>query len=787
MQKTSFNENWTFRKIGGNIVKSIFLPHDAMQEEERRADAPSGSGCAYYEGGIYEYTKKFQVPEQWAGQEVQLEFEGIYQTSEIFLNGVRIGGCKYGYRDFFVRLENLKYGEENELKVIADNSQVPNTRWYSGAGIYRPVWLWSGSKNHIQPQGIRIRTISCEPARIQVQTELSGEGCPDVQILFHGEMVAEGSGSDVTLQIPDARLWSAEAPDLYQCRVSLTEQGKTVDEQEISFGIRMIEWSSEGLFVNGVNTLLKGGCIHHDNGILGARSFDKSEWRRIRRLKEAGFNAVRSAHNPACRAVLEACDALGMYVMDETWDMWYHGKNKQDYANYFRDNYEEDVRTMVAKDFNHPSVILYSIGNEVNEPAQKEGVEMAEKLVELCHGLDDTRPVTAGINLTLLYIASLFQGADATSKQAQGQDAGIEQKPQEMDSTKYNEMAMQNAQRMSMAAASDGADTVTAPVLDLLDIAGYNYASSRYPLEGEKHPDRIVVGSETFPHELAANWKMVEKYPYLVGDFMWTAWDYIGEVGIGAWSYESDSQSTWKPYPWLLADTGAFDILGNETAEAGMASVIWRHRDKPYIAAVPANHPGEQVIKSTWRGSNALPYWSYENCEGNETLVEVYSSGASVELFLNQESLGRKEVDENCRAIFDTAYKAGELRAVAYDRDGNAISEYSLHSAEGKKHIEIRPEQTEIRKGEILHLDIVIAGENGEIECNRDAVLRVSVEGGELLAFGSANPRTAERFADGSYGTYYGRSQAVVLAKEEQVTIEASCDEFDTVSLTLRE
>lgn len=708
------------------------------------------------------------------------------------------------------------------MKVIADNSRVPNTRWYSGAGIYRPVWMWKGNRKHIQPQGIRVSTISYEPARIRIQTALNGEGDIAIQIFYHGEMVAEGSGSDIILQIPDAQLWSTETPELYQCKVSLAERGKTgqdkiVDEQEISFGIRMIEWSSEGLFINGVNTLLKGGCLHHDNGILGARSFDKSEWRRIRRLKEAGFNAVRSAHNPACRAVLEACDALGMYVMDEAWDMWYHGKNKQDYANYFRDNYEEDVRTMVAKDFNHPSVILYSIGNEVNEPAQREGVEMAEKLVKLCHESDCTRPVTAGINLTLLYIASIFQGQDKPG-QGQGREDGAEQEswensgsagqqaterdrkaaqqaegqggemsPQEMDSTKYNEMAMQNAQRMSMAAASDGADAVTAPVLDLLDIAGYNYASSRYPLEGEKHPGRIVVGSETFPHELAANWKMVEKYPYLVGDFMWTAWDYIGEVGLGAWSYEPDSQSTWKPYPWLLADTGAFDILGNDTAEAGMASVIWRHRDKPYIAVVPVNHPGEQVIKSTWRGSNALPYWSYENCEGNETSVEVYSRGAIIELFLNQESLGKKEVDENCQAVFDIRYKAGELRAVAYDQDENVLSEYSLHSAEGKKHIEIRPEQTAFHKGEILYLDIVIAGENGEIECNRDTALRVSVKGGELLAFGSANPRTAECFLDGIYKTYYGKSQAVVLVKDSQVTIDVSGDEFDPVSLTLRD
>ena len=265
--------------------------------------------------------------------------------------------------------------------------------------------------------------------------------------------------------------------------------------------------------------------------------------------------------------------------MDEGWDMWTTAKNPYDYAARFLENYERDIRSMVRKDYNHPCVVLYSIGNEVTEPAEPSGVALAGKLVDGFHALDATRPVTGGINIALLLMAHMgmspFGGGESAAAQeeteqvpSQAETAAPHQTAPRIDSTEFNRQASEQGPRMVRAAASDEADAVSSPVLDLLDIAGYNYASSRYPVEGEKHPDRVVVGSETFPQDLAENWRMVEQYPYLIGDFMWTAWDYLGEAGVGAWTYEADGANFIKPYPWLLADSGAFDILGHDNAEA---------------------------------------------------------------------------------------------------------------------------------------------------------------------------------------------------------------------------
>lgn len=779
MKKTAFNDNWMFTKESGAQCM-LCLPHDAMLEEKRSEENPLGNGCACFAGGRYVYEKTFFASQEWEEQDVMFEFEGVYPQAEVFLNGEKMGDCFYGYSDYLFAAKHLYYNEENVLKVVVDNTKTPNSRWYSGAGIYRPVWLLTGAKSHILPGGLRVKTLGIEPAEIEVCTKYvcaggevsvkeGGELCADVEnklgtervqidILDGGRIVASAEGEHVRILIPDAELWSAENPKLYQCRAVLTENGNIVDEETISFGVRQITWSTDGLFINNKKTLLKGGCIHHDNGILGARTYKESEWRRIRRLKEFGFNAIRSAHNPAGKDVLEACDALGMYVMDEGWDMWFEAKTAGDYASRFMQHYEEDICSMTAKDYNHPSVIMYSIGNEVTEPEKEEGVELAQKLIDSFHRADDTRPVTAGINITLMFLARMGMNMSSETEK-QGDETGQEEK---INSTYFNEMVAQRAESMKAAANRDEIEGVAAPVLDKLDIAGYNYAAGRYPMEKEKHPNRIVVGSETYPYELAQTWKMVEMYPYVIGDFMWTAWDYLGEAGLGAWTYEKKDIVFSKIYPWLLADTGAFDILGNDTAEAGMAAVVWGARETPYIGVQPINHNPRDLVKAMWRGSNALPYWSYEGCKGNPAVVEVYSMADAVELLVNGVSVGRKKIID-AKAVFETVYEPGTVEAVAYDKTGNEISRSSLISAAGKRNLSIQPETEPVKEGQILYVDISVRGENGEVECNHDVTLKVSVEGGELLAFGSANPKTEEDFLAGEYTTYYGRSQAVIL------------------------
>ena len=776
MKKINFCQDWQFREMGKE-KQSVLLPHDATQLSGRAADAASGSGYAYYKGGCYEYSKSFEAPVEWKNQAVSLLFEGVYPQAKVILNGTEIGGCAYGYSQFETALTNLKYGEENKITVIVDNTATPNSRWYAGAGIYRPVWLVRGNADRIPLSGLRVTTLSHDPALIRVETQVIGEGKIHIEIHDGNTVVAQADGNDATISIPNAKLWNAEHPHLYTCKATLTYDEMILDEAEVAFGIRTIAWNEKGLFINGEKTLLRGGCVHSDNGILGSRTFDEAEWRKIRKLKEWGFNAIRSAHNPLCRAALEACDALGMYVMDETWDMWDKHKNPYDYAGRFPENWKQDVQAMVAKDYNHPSVILYSIGNEVTEPAQEKGVALAAEIVKEVKKNDSSRPITAGINITLLLMAKMgvnVFNTDSAEKTERQQDA---------DSTAFNEMAAQSGTRMVMAAASEKADQVSAPILDLLDIAGYNYAQSRYENEQNLHPGRVIVGSETYPQDIAANWKLIEKCPWVIGDFMWTAWDYLGEVGIGGWVFDPKDMAFAKPYPWKLADTGALDILGNDNAEAGLAAAVWGLLGKPYIAVRPLNNHSKPWAHAMWRGSNAIPSWSWRGCEGEEAEIEIYTQAETAELYLNGISLGKQKVHD-CKAIFSTAYQPGELRAVAYHTDGS-VSENVLRSADGKTCITIAPESRP-ENDKVLFADITLRGENGEIESNMDEKLTVSVTGGDLLAFGSANPKTEDVFSDGSYTTYYGRSLAAIRITDAEAEITVSGDSLGTKTLRIR-
>ena len=758
MKKQSFNRNWTLKG------KSVTLPHDAMIHEERSADAPGGSGHAYFPGGIYEYEKSFEIGKDQLGKPVLLHFEGVYRNASVSVNGKEAASCAYGYIPFTADLTDLVREGENTVTVRADNSQLPNSRWYSGSGIYRPVWLLTSEKDHICFEGVRVDTLSVNPARIRIRTRTEGEGQVQVSVLdAQGNMAAEGKGCDVILEIPEASLWSDENPYLYRARVSLIKDGAPVDEETVSFGIRLISWSSRGLYINGKETLLRGGCIHHDQGILGAACYDESEYRRARILKESGFNALRISHNPASRALLEACDKLGLYVMDETWDMWYNHKTLYDYAGYFMDNWKEDLTKLVSRDYNHPSVIMYSIGNEISEPATEKGVDLAKEMIALLHEQDPGRPVTGGINLMI--ISRSAAGKGIYNEDGSGRaDEKKQESASGMNSTMFNLMASMVGTGMNKAANGKKADRITSPVLDALDIAGYNYASGRYKKEGKLHPDRLIAGSETFPQDIYKNWQMVKELPYLAGDFMWTAWDYLGECGIGAWAYTDDGRGFDKPYPWILADTGALDILGTPNGELFLAQSAWGLLKNPRIGVRPVNHPGVKAARSIWRGTNAMESWSFKGCTGEKAVIEVYSEAPYVALFVNGFRMGKKKT-RGGKAVFTAKYQPGNIVAAAFDEDGAEIGRSSLHSA-GKASLALRPEKTEAAPGEILYIPVQIEDARGIVECNADRKVTVTVEGGELLAFGSANPRTKERYDAGTFTTYYGRALAVVRAGE---------------------
>lgn len=747
MKKISFNDHWM---LNGEVIE---LPHDAMIYEKRSKEASDG-GHGYFPGGTYTYTKSFTALKEWEGKNLLLEFEGIYRNATISLNGKVIGEHSYGYTGFTLPLTDLSYGEENILTVVADNSKTPNSRWYSGSGIYRPVWLYVGDQHSIPYDGVKIKTVSLDPVAIEVTVNAADS----IVTILDDEKVLY-SGLPGLINLPNAKLWSADHPNLYKCRVICGE-----DVVEENFGIRMIEWSPKGFLINQEEVLLRGGCVHHDHGILGAACYDESEWRRVRILKEAGFNAIRSAHNPCSRAMLEACDYYGMYVMDESFDMWYNRKNMFDYGLDFETHWKEDTTEMVRKDYNHPCVILYSIGNEVAEPAESKGLDYGKQQIALIHELDSSRPVTCGLNLMIISRASKGQGIyqdgkqQTTGKEKQSKDK--EEKVQN-GSLAFNIMAAMVGTSMNKAGNSPKVDALASPMIDALDIAGYNYGSGRYPLEEKLHPNRMLIGSETFPQDIYKNWEQVKKLPYLFGDFMWTSWDYLGEAGLGCWSYTGGMPFN-RPYPWILSGSGVIDITGKPDGSCRYASTVWGLESTPRIAVRPVNHPGVRVSKSVWRGTNAIESWAWSGCEGNKAEVEVYSDAPMIELFLGGKSVGKKKVKE-CKATFKIRYASEKLTAVALNENGTRISSSDLEPAIGNLHIRMEDEES---RSNIHYIPIEIVGENNVVESNADRNLQVSVTNGKLLAFGSANPCHEESYHSGSFSSYYGRALAIVKSND---------------------
>ncbi|MCD8286044.1 MAG: DUF4982 domain-containing protein, partial [Clostridia bacterium] len=671
------------------------------------------------------------------------QFEAVYKNAVVSLNGRRICSHAYGYTSFWADCGVLRDGV-NIISVACSNKDQPDSRFYSGAGIYRPVWAWVG--DGLTEEDIRITTESVSPAVVRIMVSQPEEGPKRearFSILDGDDLVAIGGTTngvwDAT--IPDAKLWSAESPHLYTL---------ICGDISIRFGIRRITWDNKGLYINGRETLLKGGCMHTDSGMLGTASYKDAELRRLRILKSCGFNAIRSAHNPCSRALLDAADELGMYIMDETWDMWYYSKTPHDYASQWQEHYLEDIMAMTDKDYNHPSVIMYSIGNEVAEPAEDKGLRLEREMVQFLHQLDASRPVTGGFNLMIISNAGKAQGDDAL------------QRMNGLNSTRFNLIAQKVGSAMNSYANGKKADAATTPALDALDIAGYNYASGRYPKEGKCHPDRLILGAESFPADIASNWQMVQNLPYLIGDFMWTSWDYLGEAGLGAWGYTEDAKYFSKPYPWLLADAGAHDILGCPNGEAFLAAAVWHALKGPAVCVQPVNHPGVTPYKGAWRGTNSIPSWSWHDCYGNKARIEVFYDCHHVSLDLDGVKLGTKKM-KGCMAVFNVKYAPGNLTCIAYDSRGREVARTTIHPAITKEiRVRILPEKTTARPGEIVFVPVCMADEEGVVESNMDLKLAVYCEGAELLAFGSANPRTEESFLSGVHTTYYGRSMAIL-------------------------
>lgn len=466
-----FNRDWLFIKEDGTSCL-VNLPHDAMIHEKRDYSNRNGDKTGFFPGGKYFYKKEFSIDERKSEEQISIHFDGVYGRTTIILNGQDVGNHLYGYTSFDVDITNAIVDGQNVLKVIVDNTLVPNTRWYSGSGIYRPVTLVRRNRTHIDD--VQINTISINPAILHISCNI--ENANVIIKDTDSRIVAEGTVGDFVIE--NANLWSSSSPYLYTCQIS-TES----DTVEKKIGIRELKWSSEnGLTINGQIEKLRGGCIHHDNGVIGACAFKDAEYRKVRILKEAGYNAIRSAHNPCSESLLDACDELGMYVLDEAFDGWYMPKNHHDYSRIFWDEFKNDLSAMVKRDLSHPSVIMYSIGNEVSEVGTEEGIKLATEMAEFVECLDKSRPVTCGINIMLTVWAKQGMGIYKDEAEYVAEPLPELENAQEKKSGSafYNALAQKLGLLMSTQTKTKKAGVVVDGIAGSFDLLGLNYGQCRY-------------------------------------------------------------------------------------------------------------------------------------------------------------------------------------------------------------------------------------------------------------------------------------------------------------------
>ena len=785
MKPTPLLTGWTCRHLGDTAPgKPVTLPHDAMLAEPRTALSAGGTNTGWYEGYDYEYRRTLTVPENELADTHILEFEGVYHNAEVWLNGQKAAFRPYGYTNFYVDCAPYLHAGENELRVIARNADQPNSRWYSGAGIYRPVQLWKARGAHITLNGVKIRTLSLQPAIVEVRVKTTAPGTVRLTVDDLPAMQQESDGEAVfTLTLDNARLWTPETPNLYTCRVSFAD-----DEVTETFGVRKVEWGTDGFLLNGKRYIIQGACIHHDNGLLGAVCDPDAVARKVRLLKENGYNAIRSAHNPCSKALLTECDRQGVLVMDEYIDHWYIHKTEHDYVDYFNDWWRQDLTDMVEKDYNHPCVVLYSTGNEVSETAQKRGIALTKEMTDFLHGLDDSRPVTCGVNIFFNFLSSIGFGVysdEKAKKEAERAEKAKQRgekaaKKKAVGSQFFNNLAgLLGDEFMKRGATLHGCDVKTRDAFANMDIAGYNYGIYRYKHDLKKYPQRLILGSETFCNDAYKFRELAKQEPRLVGDFVWAGMDYLGEVMVGSWEYADYAETFDGGLGWVSAGSGRIDLTGKPLGEALYTRVALEADNGPYIAVCPVNHTGDRHSPSAWKMTNAMPSWSWTGCEERKANVEVYARAARVELVLNGHTVGSKTLKNDCLARFSIPYESGTLEAVSYDAADHEIGRCKLQSAGGTTRLTLDAEEPTVKPGHLCYVRLRYTDENGITKPLARGNIQVQVRGGTLVGLGSACPFNKHSYLDSETDTYYGEALAIVrMGDGDAMTIAASDGEY---------
>lgn len=800
MLSSSFNTGWRVRRKVSSFLevedkqewREVVLPHDALIGAERSPDHRPGALTGFYPGGVFEYIKTFPAPDGYRDGRVEVGFDGVYRHAVVHVNGVFAGQRPSGYVPFRLRIDHLLRDSDNEIRVECRNHH--DSRWYAGAGIYRDTTLLVGGPVHVAAGGVRVGTPDVDAERALVDVAVTVQN--DSRHLTTTRLVVEVVDRDgrvvavaespvsvppttdvvarqrLTVAAPD--LWGLDDPALYTCRTTVFVDGEEVDRVETTFGIRSLQWDAiHGLRLNGEVVKLRGGCVHHDNGVLGAATFTRAEARRVELLKEAGYNAIRSAHNPISAAMLDACDRLGMLVMDEAFDAWTSSKMDFDYSLDLPHWWREDLAAMVLRDVNHPSVIMYSIGNEIPEIGSPWGAQLGRDMVELVKALDPTRPVTNGVNPFFAFQAEVREMKDAL--------------PGTAESLGINTLMTQLAEAGPAAVASDAVTARIEESMALLDIAGYNYAEGRYEIDLERHPQRLILGTESDAKKIEGIWDLVTRHPRVLGDFSWTAWDYIGEAGIGRVAADVDDTGFVGPFPWRLSLAGDIDITGRRRSVSYYRETVWGLRSTPYIAV---HRPGSSGTTATaWAWSDSLDSWSWPGHEGSSIRVDVYADADEVELRCNGDVLARAEVGAERRYIasFETMYVPGGLVAVAL-RNGQEQSRAALRTAGEALLLQAVADRTTVNaEADLCFVQISLVDDNGTTHVTRDRELSVTVTGpGVLQGMGSADPRSTENYTAASCSTFAGRALAVVRSTGEgEITVSIEGPDCAAVSLTI--
>ena len=796
MRRICADEKWTFRRgflDSLSILKEepgtvVNLPHDGMIGTPVSPDAPARADMGYFTGGLSSYTREFRIPAEWEDGCTGLQFDGAMMNASVEINGCRVCLQHYGYAPFYADLTGLiAYGENNRITVNVNTSMQPNSRWYTGSGLYRSVYLLHGPKLHIAPDGIfmytkevtdgyafleaqvDIRNASAENRLAETEVFLiredTGETAASAKRVIH----VEAGGAEtarISLIVREPLLWDAAHPNLYRVRARVRNLGRfrthlekeetdTADEAEVLTGIRTVAADPvRGLRINGQPVKLKGGCLHHDNGLLGAVSLYETEARKIRKLKETGFNAVRTTHNPPSAALIEACDRLGMYVFDEAFDAWGIAKRGGDSSQYFDADWEKDLSAFVRRDRSHPCVIIWSTGNEIPERGGlNRGYTLASRLADCVRRLDGTRPVSNGI-------CSFWCGLD--DFMAEGMNT------------------VQNAGNET----GDLWERGTEPFTNGLDIVGYNYMEDLYEQDHAMFPERVILGSENFPKEIGFRWPLVEKLPYVLGDFTWTAWDYLGEAGIGksvrlAPGDPLIEKGPWalmphiaSPYPWRTANDADYDITGRLRPQGAYRSVVWGN-PQTFVYSCPPETYGKTELVSPWGFTDVRSCWNYPGQEGKPVELLVFSGAQEVELLINGRSAGRKPVGRErplpCSVRFDTVYTPGKAEAVSYT-DGHEVSRAVLATTGDPAGLRIVPEKAAIKADghDLLYVDIEIVDKDGNLVPDAEIPLALRLDGAASMAgFGTGNPVTDEDYTDNRTASFRGKAQAVLRAGYE--------------------